>query len=154
MQNRPNRIHFPEVNSNTLWLSGDQSQEIQTPGKLQRGVFPFAGNDISAEILVSPIQESTRFMHPNTADKYFEWREEAGLLTPAKTPSDILRRGPVFLDETDVDETSQVDSDFLKEQVRFHRARQDVIERSLAKLQEVLDWHKDQASRYTTLLQR
>jgi len=93
-------------------------------------------------------------MHPNTADKYFEWREEAGLLTPAKTPSDILRRGPVFLDETDVDETSQVDSDFLKEQVRFHRARQDVIERSLAKLQEVLDWHKDQASRYTTLLQR
>lgn len=155
MQNRSDRIHFPQVSSHELWECVDVGYGTQTPERVRLHGFGMK----SSREGINEVHESVDFM---SQSKYFEWRERAGIMTPAKTPSDILRRGPVFVDESDSEELSQIFTfpvactEYLEEQVRFHRARQSAIESKMhafvAKMQAMLDWHREQELINQTLL--
>lgn len=95
MQNRKDRIHFPAVVPEELWGSvamreamyGDQPPELTEFGTPPRG-------SCKTPKLLTP-EESLR----NDGGEYFRLRERMGLVTPPRTPSDILRRGPLFESE-------------------------------------------------------
>ena len=102
MQNRTDRIHFPVVDSVELWDGVTTNiSSLCSPIRESPRVFVPA---VSGSPVFSTTPQQMSNNDPD-APMYFKDREREGLVTPAKTPSDILFRGPLF-GSSSVDEES------------------------------------------------
>ena len=166
MQARTDRIHFPPVDPEALWKNVPDAPSPSTPSrcgtKLRQGTIE------QVPILSTPLQGSPA-LSDSQGRNYFKSRELAGLVTPARTPSDILLRGPLYVDSSedggtplsavDVHEeapvpfssdsdTSEANRSDLLSQAAHHRERQEAIRAAIkeyeAKMTELLEWHREQ----------
>lgn len=158
---RPDRINFPQVASEVLWeeISSD------TPSSFD-GSNPFTNPSENGKFfrtlhtpLISSPRSAERISSPQVP-QYFRDREYNDLVTPARTPSDILRRGPLYdstVSEAETEPTSayafpEARVDFLKHQIEYHRERcvsiSSFIKQFLVKMNEIQSWHKDQECKY------
>ena len=102
MQERADRINFPSIDSELLWGGVCEGSVDPTP----RGVVT-KPDMISTPSLGSPDKDNLTILE-KSGGGYFQDREKRGIVTPAKTPSDILRRGPLYAesDGSDLDQHS------------------------------------------------
>ena len=91
MENRSDRIHFPTVDADELWSGVKVNSPLISPVDEEKTEPLF-------EIACTPIISSTPFSSSEEDGvEYLKHREREGLVTPAKTPNDILFRGPLFV---------------------------------------------------------
>ena len=93
MQSRTDRIHFPIVDPDILW---SDVPDVPSPVTPESGSMRDENRIFDrTPILSTPIQPSPALFDSQSRN-YFKNRELAGLVTPARTPSDILFRGPLY----------------------------------------------------------
>ena len=183
MQNRADRIHFPQVDSESLWKDVCTSEVLLSPGRSNVSrITVEASNVAHSPLIITPGMDSPHCIHQEEQGvAYFKERERNGIVTPAKTPSDILRRGPLYAEssasDTDIlshiavspnvvscsgllpfaGNTTSDEVDHIRKQIQFHQDRQGAIEKSILefekKMRALLDWHKDQELINTNLLE-
>jgi hypothetical protein len=159
---RPDRIDFPCITSDELWEM--VSEDNWSPNASPRSV----SGERSARLPVHRIFETPTMMSPeritltssSEMPNYFRYREENNLVTPAQTPSDILRRGPLYECTPSEAETEPTTActfpskreEFLRRQIDYHRERQTRISQFmtqfLERMQDLRDWHEHQESKY------
>lgn len=167
MNYRNDRIHYPPIISEDLWKCPSLPFSDNTSSNgISRFGAKGSGVAKSMEVMTSPVRGSSDRMHSSkSTTQYFEFRERAGIMTPAKTPSDILRRCPIYMSSTDSDALSHIGDAlvspsqsegcesslgvaYLQEQIAFHSARGAVIEAAMlefeGRMRKLRDWHRDQ----------
>jgi hypothetical protein len=152
MENRQDRINFPPVDSESLW-TGISPVRDEVKKRVPQVSTELCTPDICSPRDLSPCDVNSQGVN------FFKARELAGLITPARTPSDILYRGPLYQSSSDEEsaETSRPPTpvspigekteaiikkaslDFNREsssdihsQLLFHRSRQEAIKGSIA----------------------
>jgi len=169
---RQDRINFPEINTEEIWGTVNRVEETySSPDRInafREEAFSSPPDFYSrTPILISPIPEIRREEDVRSSSNYFRDREFQGLITPAKTPSDILLRGPLYESSGDDPQScpesvgdspcrtstgSTPTQDILENRIQFHRERQQAIRQSIAeyerKMSELLHWHQDQETKY------
>lgn len=96
MQSRIDRIDFPPIASEELW-DGVASQSFlmsPVPASFRDSDYKFTKTPV---ISLTPNPSSVR--KTGNGD-YFRERERDGMVTPAHTPSDILFRGPLYVNSS------------------------------------------------------
>lgn len=165
MQNRTDRINFPPVVDEELWKDVSPSSKPFTVPEL--ACVPMSPKNVSHEtpVIATPHADSP-CVNDDNEDNYFKRRELQGLITPARTPSDILYRGPLYASssEEDCGEVSRptspgsfpddghlvphAETNETHEKLLYHRQRQMAIKQSLseftAKMTNLLEWHKEE----------
>ncbi len=101
MQTRKDRIQFPAVISSELW--GTDALRESVYGEEIMDVPKF-GTPPSGTCKTPHLVTPDDLVHRG-AEEYFKTRERLGLVSPPRTPSDILRRGPLF--ESDDSDSSE-----------------------------------------------
>ena len=169
MQNRSDRINFPEIDSESLWKGVTAESIPFTPERLGysdlSSVLSASRDDFAhTPVIVSPSTET----QPDSESVYFHTRERLGLITPARTPSDILRRGPLYESSDEegrtISESASASSprkvkdqhepieSFTRTQIKYHQERQKVIVKSIedyqSKMTKLLIWHKEQETMF------
>jgi hypothetical protein len=159
---RPDRINFPQVASEELWeqVSNDTLSPVDS---LSEGFGHAAKHASFSPVINTPLLVSPQMVgHISSPEfpQYFRYRECNDLVTPARTPSDILRRGPLYdstMSEAETEPTSahafaNTREEFLKRQIDHHRERRlsisNFVGRFMEKMQDLCDWHKDQECKY------
>jgi hypothetical protein len=153
MQNRSHRIQFPAVSSEELWGKLARKATLETP---RRG----SATSLSNEHQRTPFIATSCDESPT--DNLLKFRQRAGLITPAATPSDILQQGPLYATSSDEEsyeapQSAEVGMEELHKRIEYHQERQRVIEKSILEFEEkmrgLLDWHKNQEMIHSSLLQ-
>lgn len=96
MQSRTDRIDFPPIDSEELWDGVAVNSFIMSP-------VPASFRDSDYKFPKTPVISLTP--NPSSVRKtgsgnYFRERERDGMVTPARTPSDILFRGPLYVNSS------------------------------------------------------
>lgn len=102
MQTRTDRINYPLIDSEALWQGEAPESGLSTPESKDSLATRIEMTD--TPILVTPGKENISESGP-TNGIYFRDRERRGLVTPARTPSDILLRGPLYAGSSDEDDS-------------------------------------------------
>ena len=110
--NRPDRINFPIWKDEEVWGSGSPSgitqfYNIASPDPRLR---KFRQPDDLEELQI----EDSVVSVPIESAEFFRDRERRGLVTPARTPSDILKRGPLYVSSDFSDSQLQSPHDFRR----------------------------------------
>ena len=153
MQNRLDRIKFPEVSSEDLWRDVVSVSPPRTPPRYS-GTSSTDRFERTPVIATTPLEE-TPLGSGGRSDNFLRIRKLTGLITPAATPSDILQRGPLYVSSSEEEsngscghESPKSADDGLQKRLDYHQERQRVIRQSIsdfeAKMTELLDWHKGQ----------
>ena len=158
MQSRPDRIDFPPVDPDELWKDVSPSQVIAPLVDLQSSHDSQKDSPKGTPIIATPHANSPVFGE-GSGDNFFKARQLAGLITPARTPSDILYRGPLYASSSEEDccEGSRLTSPGsspretnteLHNRLQYHRERQAAIKQTLSdfnsKMSNLIEWHKHQ----------
>ena len=162
---RVDRINFPQVTSEELWSYDPDDCSNSSECDASPAGLPNESNfipRIGTPLLVSP--QRVDFTKSPEIPSYLYEREKHGLVTPAQTPSDILRRGPLYestLSEADTEPTSghafdAIAEDRISERIEYHQERQREISRFVDAFCHKMDrlrlWHKDQETKYANTL--
>jgi hypothetical protein len=147
------------IDSESLWKGVDLEAYPSTPDK----IFSADLKTLFEKTPVIATPEHRLQDIKSVERNYFHAREQAGLVTPARTPSDILYRGPLYQDTSDEGDVAESlegtrapspilqvprgESEF-SQQLEYHRERQAAIKQSIAdferKMTQLVDWHKQQ----------
>lgn len=159
---RPDRIDFPRVTSDELWekvSEGTNSSSCSPLNTLNEAISKRGSVDaLCTPMVMSP--ERLILASSSEIPNYFRYREENNLVTPARTPSDILRRGPLYESTPSEAETEPTTAhayagereEFLLRQIDYHRERKisisQFVDQFIQRMQDLRDWHVHQESKY------
>lgn len=157
---RPDRIDYPCITSDELWETvpnetNSSGQWSVDDGHTRNSKY---NGRLCTPVLMSP--ERGFLASSSEIPNYFRYREDNNLVTPAQTPSDILRRGPLYESTPSEAETEPTTArpslsareEFLKRQIDHHRERQAAISEFMdqftQRMHDLRDWHVYQESKY------